>query len=439
MKVVAFVPAKGSSDRVPSKNMRILDGEYLFKRKLRQLLACPLIDEVWLDTESQKIIDEADDLPVKVLKRDPALATNATDGHEMFENECLHVPDADIVIQALCTAPFVDERTVSAALEKLLSAPDNDSLVAVSESAQYTWQGSDPAYGRGRVPNSVDLPRTTVEAMSLYMVRKSAQGFPKKRYGMSPILHKLDARELIDINYKEDLDLAEMICRGERSMEANYFRVLKHHLSSSILSDVTKEMGHAFMLAPNLRPVSEGKMLGRVRTLKLGALQGDERDIHANEAWKGIYGALESYKFVRSGDIIVVENAVPDRAYFGDLNCHLAMRAGAAGVLVDGVTRDVADVAAMGLPVYARGAWSNDIKYEGTTLSYNKPITVGGVSASNDDVLFADAEGVLIVPAQAWPAVLEKALTVVSNERHIRQALLKGTPVEEIISSFGFF
>ena len=439
MKIVAFIPAKGSSERVPSKNLRILDGEYLFRRKIRQLLACQLIDEVWLDTESDDLISKASDLPIKVLKRDPSLATNNTDGHQMFENECMHVPHADIVIQALCTAPFVDDTTITKGLQQLLAEPEKDSLIAVTKAKQYLWEGNDPAYGSGRVPNSIDLPETIVEAMSLYMVRRTSPDFPMKRYGRTPIFLELDTREAIDINHIEDLELSEMVCRGLRMTEANHFRILKHSLSSSIISDVAKEMGQSFMLDPSLRPVSAGKMLGRIRTLKLGGLEGDERNIHVNDAWKGIYDALDSYKFVRSGDVIVVENEVPERAYFGDLNCHLAIRAGAVGVLVDGFTRDVEDVAAMGLPVYARGAWSNDIKYEGKTLSYNKPVTVGGVTARNDDVIFADSEGVLVIPSEQWPALLEKALAAVTNERHIRQGLIQGKPVDEIIESFGFF
>ena len=58
-KIVAFVPAKGESSRIKNKNFAILDGEYLFKRKLRQLLSCPLIDEVILDTESDEIAELA--------------------------------------------------------------------------------------------------------------------------------------------------------------------------------------------------------------------------------------------------------------------------------------------------------------------------------------------------------------------------------------------
>ncbi|MCM2439686.1 hypothetical protein HGO34_08150 [Agrobacterium vitis] len=439
LKIVAFVPAKGESSRVPSKNTRILDGDLLFRRKLRQLLRCSMIDEVWLDTESEEIISLAEGLPVKILKRDPNLATNATDGHEMFANECSASPDADIVIQALCTAPFLDEVGISRAIDELLAHSECDSLVATRKVRQYAWEDGKPNYGTGRIPNSSDLKQTTLECMSLYMVKRTSESFEKRRFGTSPLLFELAEIEDLDINYEADLELAETICLGRRMKEFNYFRLIKHHLSSSIISDVSKEMGYSFMLDSALREISAGKILGRVKTLRLGGLHENERNINESDAWKGIYKALQSYSFVRTGDVIVVENEVPSRAYFGDLNCHLAIRAGAVGVLVDGFTRDVSHVKAMGMPVYARGAWSNDIKYEGTTLSYNLPITVGGVSASNDDVIFADSEGVLIIPQHIWPDVLERSLQAVSNESGIRTKLINGAAVAEIINEHGFF
>jgi CMP-N-acetylneuraminic acid synthetase len=102
MRIVAFVPAKGQSDRIENKNTVILDGEHLFKRKLKQFLECDLIDSVYLDTESETLIDLASDLDVEVLKRDPNLASNTTDGHALFANECSQVK-ADVYIQSLCS------------------------------------------------------------------------------------------------------------------------------------------------------------------------------------------------------------------------------------------------------------------------------------------------------------------------------------------------
>ena len=55
MKTALFVPAKGTSERIPGKNLSVLDGEYLFKRKLLQVLACNEVHEVWLDSENNNV------------------------------------------------------------------------------------------------------------------------------------------------------------------------------------------------------------------------------------------------------------------------------------------------------------------------------------------------------------------------------------------------
>jgi CMP-N-acetylneuraminic acid synthetase len=72
MKVAAFLPAKGSSDRLPNKNTMLLDGQPLFLRGLRKLLACPSVDEVWLDIKSA-ILKEA--MSRKKSEADILLAT----------------------------------------------------------------------------------------------------------------------------------------------------------------------------------------------------------------------------------------------------------------------------------------------------------------------------------------------------------------------------
>ncbi len=213
MRVVAFVPAKGQSDRIANKNLTILDGEHLYKRKLKQLLECSAIDSVYLDTESQELIDLASDLNIEVLKRDPDLASNATDGHALFANECRQV-EADIYIQSLCTSPFITAETMDRAVKALTEDKKADSLVAVQRKKQYCWTDGRPAYGEGPIPNSVDLPETIIESMGLYIVKKGKDGPPTKRFGDSPILFELTDEESVDVNWPDDLALAERICAG---------------------------------------------------------------------------------------------------------------------------------------------------------------------------------------------------------------------------------
>lgn len=436
-RVVAFVPAKGSSERIAGKNLQLLDGEHLFKRKLRQLLDCPLVDEVVLDTDCDALAALAADLEVTRLRRPPSLASNATDGHELFAYECAAIPLADLYVQCLCTAPFVTADTVARAIQSMLDSPEADSLVGVSRAKHYLWNDGIPAYGNGRIPNSVDLPPQVIEAMSLYIVRRGPEeAAPARRFGRNPILFDLDPLEQIDVNTPADLALAEAVSAGQRA-EANLrLRAMRGHLSSPILSDICADLGLDAVLPPALRPTSPGKLLGRAKTLQLAAV---DRENGPADAWQGIYGALDSYRFVRPGDVIMVATECPTRAYFGDLNANLAIRAGAAGAVVDGFTRDTADVRALGLPVYAHGGWCKDIKYEGTLRAMNMPVEMGGIPVANGDMVFADEDGIVAIPRDRWPEVEARAWEVLANEGRIRMHAARGQPVAEILAECGAF
>lgn len=429
MKVVAFVPAKSSSQRIVNKNLAVLDGEHLFKRKLRQLLECPEISEVYLDTDSDSIAALASDLPIRHIKRPVELATNATDGHELFAWECSQV-EADIYIQVLCTAPFVTSDTVSRALHALLSSKQHDSVVAVTNTKQYLWNDGIPLYGKGRIPNSIDLPPTTVEAMSLYMVKKSDKPI-KRRFGDNPMLFELNPTENIDVNWPEDLELAEVIASGHRSKENLALTALSPYLNSALISDITRDMNLGNLALPK-EICGSGRFIGRAKTLMIDRC-------HEGEDWRGIYDALDTYQFIRPGDVIMVENKIKDRAYFGSLNAQLALRAGAVGAVIDGVTRDRWDVEKLGFAVHALGHYCVDIKFEGTVRSMNMPIQMGGVTVNNGDYVVADADGVVVIPKQHWPVIYDRIILGIEKEFKVGMSVAMGVAPSKIFQSLGEF
>ncbi|MDF1761992.1 MAG: hypothetical protein P1U57_01160, partial [Oleibacter sp.] len=170
MKVVAFLPAKGTSSRIPNKNTQLLDGKPLFLHALEKLLACDFIDEVYLDTESDELAEIAIETDCIRLKRSPDLASNKTDGNRLFYNEVRNV-EADIYIQMLCTSPFIDTETIRNGIEKVASG-EFDSAVLVRKDKQYQWDENGPIYDIENIPNSVDLADTIIETMGLYIVSK---------------------------------------------------------------------------------------------------------------------------------------------------------------------------------------------------------------------------------------------------------------------------
>ena len=135
----------------------------------------------------------------------------------------------------------------------------------------------------------------------------------------------------------------------------------------------------------------------------------------------------------------MVANEAPQFAYFGDLNANLAIRSGAVGAVIDGMTRDTADVRALGLPVYAYASHCNDIKYEGTLRAMNQPVVMGDVKVCNHDVVFADEDGVIVIPADRWDEVEDKAWGVIENEARIAVSAARGDDVEDILARFGAF
>ena len=108
MKVVAFLPVKGSSLRISNKNTALLDGKPLFLHTLEKLIDCNFIDDVYLDTESDEIIQMADHLDCKILKRHPDLASNSTDGNQLFMNEVNKV-ESDIDLPPITLPVFIEK------------------------------------------------------------------------------------------------------------------------------------------------------------------------------------------------------------------------------------------------------------------------------------------------------------------------------------------
>jgi regulator of RNase E activity RraA len=281
------------------------------------------------------------------------------------------------------------------------------------------------------------LERRLIETMSLYAVKRgcgdaeTAGGAPRRRFGERPILFELTPREAIDVNVMSDLELSEQVCAGERSAHNQRLSAMAPYLSSAIFADLASERGMDVALPSEIRPISAGKFLGRAKTLALEAVT----DGH----WRGIYDALDSYDFARPGDVIVVANDVPGRAYFGELNASLARRAGAVGVVIDGMTRDTPAVEQLSIPVYAHGSHPRDIKHEGTVKSMNRPVPIGDVEVRNGDYVLADSDGVVVIPSHEWERFCEEAWEVAEREWDIRRAVARGERPAEIMRRFGAF
>ncbi len=432
MKVAGFLPAKGSSDRIQNKNTMLLDGEPLFLRSLKKLTSCPSIDEVFLDTESSEIISLACEVKCKILKRDPALASNKTDGNLLFYNEIQHT-DADICIQLLGTSPFIKPETIEHAIGILKANQGYDSVVAIRKEKQYRWKDSKPIYDIDHIPNSIDLEDTLIETMGLYVMRRDAVLNLKRRIGDKTYLLEVDPLESIDVNWPQDFELANLIAIGLREQERRLFNNLELLLSSALLSDILDDMGLSGVLSSKFQlNIPNRKIFGRAKTLQID-LCADDDD------YKKIYDSLHLYDHIVSNDVIIVANNIPDFAFFGELNANLAIRSGACGAIIDGVTRDTKETADIGFPVFSKGNYCKDTRMRGIVTSRNKTVVIDGVSIHKDDLIFGDKDGIIVIPKKHEKPIIENALKKMEQERNILIDIARGVPTSSLIEKYGLF
>ena len=179
------------------------------------------------------------------------------------------------------------------------------------------------------------------------------------------------------------------------------------------VATVHEAIGRAGYLGPGLRPIQDGSRVGGTAVTAL-CWPGDNLMIHV---------AVEQ---CRPGDILVVTTTSPSTdGMFGDLFATALQHRGVRGLVTNAGVRDVADLHAMGFPV-----WSAAVSAQGTVKatpgSVNVPITIGGQNIRPGDVIVADDDGVLVVPRldAAEAVVAAKART--DKEDATRAAFRQG-------------
>jgi 4-hydroxy-4-methyl-2-oxoglutarate aldolase len=129
---------------------------------------------------------------------------------------------------------------------------------------------------------------------------------------------------------------------------------------------------------------------------------------------------------VQAGEVLVLTMPEPRPvALVGDLLATQAKAQGAAAILVDAAVRDVEELAELGLPIWAR--W---VRVKGaakdTPGSIGRPVTVGGATIRNGDILVLDADGVAVVEQERVTEVLESSRERLERERVKREKLQGG-------------
>lgn len=162
-------------------------------------------------------------------------------------------------------------------------------------------------------------------------------------------------------------------------------------------ADVSDMMNRLYTMEPAIKPVTPRtlRLLGPACTVKV--FPGDNLMVH------------KSLDLANPGDILVIDaSSSMMTAVIGDLVSTKARHRGIAGVVVDGLVRDVDGILALGdLPVFARGTTPLGPLHRGPG-EVNYPVSVGGIVVNPGDVIVGDADGVVVVPQDSAEAMLQR-------------------------------
>ena len=209
LRIALFIPIKLNNQRLPGKNLKLLNGvplcEYLFKT----VAAIDTIDYKCVYCSDQAIIPY---LPkgIDFLKRDKYLDGFQVKGLEIIEHFVNDV-DADIYVLTHVTQPFTKASSIIEGLEKVISG-EYDSAFSAVKIQDYLWYKGKPLnYDMKNIVRTQDLEPAYMETGAFFIFKKEVFTKLHQRIGQHPYMCEIDNIEAIDIDTADDFEFAEAV------------------------------------------------------------------------------------------------------------------------------------------------------------------------------------------------------------------------------------
>lgn len=218
--VVALLPMRHHSERVPQKNFREVAGKPLYAHILETLLECRRISTILVDTDSPIIKSGiAAEFPtVNVIDRPQHLRDGGISMNEILLHD-VSLSHEKYFIQTHSTNPLLRSGTIDSAIDDFLEAtPSFDSLFSVTKVQTRFWDenGTPINHDPGNLLRTQDLAPMFEENSCIYIFERETFLERKNRIGERPYLFEIDALEALDIDEEADLLIAESLLKSRR-------------------------------------------------------------------------------------------------------------------------------------------------------------------------------------------------------------------------------
>jgi len=218
--VIALVPMRHHSVRVPGKNYRNLAGKPLYAYILNELVEVPEISEIVVNTDSPIISSGIRDAfpSIRVIERPENLRADTVPMNEILLHD-VHVVSADYYLQTHTTNPLLRSETIRKAIHTFFEHyPEKDSLFSVTRYQTRLWdqKGLPVNHDPDVLLRTQDLPPLFEENSCLYIFERNTFLHRKNRLGGSPLMFEMDPYEAIDIDNEIDFTMCECLMKSMR-------------------------------------------------------------------------------------------------------------------------------------------------------------------------------------------------------------------------------
>jgi len=215
-RIVALLPMKARSERIPGKNFRIFAGKPLFRWVLDTLIAVDEIDKVVINTDARQMLNNGGVTPsnrIEIRDRSERLCGDKVSMNKILEDD-LAVVDADLYLMTHATNPLLSSDTIKDAITKFINREKiYDSLFTVNKiQSRFYKQDLTPVNHDPRnLVRTQDLEPWYEENSCLYIFTKQSFQQTKARIGANPMMFVIPKLEAIDIDEPDDWEKAEAI------------------------------------------------------------------------------------------------------------------------------------------------------------------------------------------------------------------------------------
>ena len=214
--------------------------------------------------------------------------------------------------------------------------------------------------------------------------------------------------------------------------DTELFDMMEEQLYAAVISDALDAAGFREQaLQHTIRPLlPETVVVGRA----MPVLCLDVYEI-PDEPYQQEIAAVDNLK---QDDVLICSTNGSTRiCFWGELLSTAAQARGARGAVIDGFIRDVRKIMQMRFPIFTTGISPVDSNGRGDVVAYNVPIECGGVLVNPGDIVFGDADGVVVIPQAVETEIIAAALEKVHGENRTRDALREGATLREVYDKYG--